>query len=223
MIYFLLFISGMLTFFAPCILPLVPLYLSYLTGTKSNKKKSISNAIAFCCGFTLIFVAVGVIFSTVYIALGSKIVYLHYFLGIIIILFGLNFLGVNIIKIPSINKKNLEVDITNINFFKSFLFGVVFALSFSPCLNAYLGTALALASSTNTTDAIVGGVQILFFALGLSVPFLLSAILIEHMKNTMTFMKKHMNIINKISGLFMIFMGILIFFGLHNKIAMFLY
>lgn len=130
--------------------------------------------------------------------------------GIIMILFGLNFM--DIFQIPFF-KQNLKMQINtkHMNFFTSCLFGIIFSVSWSPCIGSFLGSALMIAS--NSKYILEGIGMLLCFSLGLGIPFLISAILIEKLKSSFDFIKKHYLIINRISGIFLIVIGILMISG----------
>ncbi len=221
MIYLLLFLSGILSFFSPCMMSLIPLYVTYFAGSEGNKKNTIQNAFAFCIGFSTVFIFIGIVFSTLYIYLGNKIVYLHYVVGTILILLGLDLLGIVNVRFKFFPNKAIDIKANRLNVKKSFLFGITFALTFSPCIDVYFGTALVLVTSNMTTDAIKGGVQIVFYTLGLTVPFMFSAIAVDKLKRTFDFIKNNNDKINNFSGIFIIIMGFLVFFGIHNKISIY--
>ncbi len=219
--YILTFLSGILAFLSPCILPMIPIYVSYMAGNSNNKQNTIINAIAFCLGFTFTFTIFGVISALLSTALGSNSYLLNIILGLIVVLYGLNMLGVNIIKL-NINIKHINANVNKLNFIKSFVFGVVFSLAHSPCLNAFLGTALILTMSSDLGTTYEGALMLLSFSSGLAIPFLLSAILIGELNSTFSFLKNNMNKIEKISGIFLVIMGILISTGLLTKFALYI-
>ncbi len=221
MIYLVMFFSGILTFVSPCFLPLLPLYISYMAGNQGDKKTTIKNSLAFCLGFTIAFLIIGVVFSNLYIAFAKEMEYVRIIMGIIIIIFGLDFLGFNIIKFKRSNFFNVDVDVSNLNVYKSFVFGLVFSISHSHCLNVFLGTALVLTASSDSLSAINGFLQILVYSLGLSLPFLLFALLIDKLNSTFDFLKKNMESIRKLSGYFIILMGILIILNIQDKIILY--
>lgn len=204
--YFLLFLEGIATFISPCILPMLPIYILYLTGQEDkDNKKLLLNSIGFFIGFAILFSVLGAVFAGIgkYLSDYSNIINIIF--GIIIILFGLNF--IDVIKIPFINKtKKIEVKTNKKGFFQSILFGMVFGLGWTPCLGAFLGSALMMVA--NTGNILQGITMLLVFSLGLGVPFILSAVLIEQLKNTFNFIKKNYKTINIISAALLIIIGL---------------
>lgn len=204
--YILLFLEGIATFISPCILPMLPIYILYLTGQKDkDNKKILLNSIGFFIGFALLFSILGAVFAGIgkYLSDYSNIINIVF--GIIIILFGLNF--IDVIKIPFINKtRKIEIKTNQKGFAESILFGMIFGLGWTPCLGAFLGSALMMVSNTGN---ILQGILMLFvFSLGLGIPFILSAVLIEQLKNTFDFIKKNYKTINIISAIFLILIGL---------------
>jgi cytochrome c biogenesis protein transmembrane region len=214
--YIISFLEGFICFISPCLLPMLPIYISYFSGQKAYEKKSktLINSIGFVLGFTLIFILLGVFASTFgkFIHQYSKIINIIF--GIIIILFGLNFMQV--IKIPILNKtKKFNSKVHDMNFFTSMLFGIIFSVGWTPCVGAFLGTALmAVASGAEIGKGIM---MLLLFSLGLGIPFILSAMLINKLKVTFDIIKKNYKIINIISGSFLILIGILMMTGLLGR------
>lgn len=208
--YLLLFLEGIATFISPCILPMIPIYILYLTGQKEkDNKKLLLNSIGFFIGFAFLFSILGAVFAGIgkYLSDYSNIINIIF--GIIIILFGLNF--IDVIKIPFLNKtKKIELKTTKKGFFQSVFFGMIFGLGWTPCLGAFLGSALMMVS--NTGNILQGILMLLVFSLGLGIPFILSAILVEQLKNTFDFIKKNYKTINIISA------GLLIIIGLYMLI-----
>ena len=211
--YFISFLEGIITFVSPCLLPMLPIYISYFAGGKEkDTKRVIKNSIGFILGFTVVFVLLGALAGTLGSLLNEYKTVVNIVTGLIVIFFGLNFLGVfklNIFKgIKSANTDHL-------GFFSSFLFGVVFSIGWTPCVGAFLGSALMMATSQGS---IAQGVFMLFlYSLGLGIPFFISAILIDKLKSTFNFIKKHYNIINTVSGILLVAVGVLMATGLLGK------
>lgn len=210
MSYLLAFLEGIITFISPCLLPMLPLYISYFMAGNDNKHKTLLKVISFTVGFTMVFVLLGVLSSSFGAYLKEHTTIINIITGSIVILFGLNFLGV--IKIGFLNReKNIDYDTNNLSIFKSFIFGIVFSISWSPCVGVFLGSALMLAA--NSASIIRGTLMLLLYSLGLAIPFILSAVLIEELKSTLEFIKKHYAIINKISGTILLVIGIFMLSG----------
>ena len=130
--------------------------------------------------------------------------------GIIIILFGLNFTG--FIKIPLLNKsRTSNINTANLNFGTSFLFGSVFSISWTPCVGAFLGSALMMASTKGSFTE--GMLMLLLYSIGLGIPFFLSALLLDRLKQTFDFIKKHYRLIHLLSGGILIIVGLMMITG----------
>lgn len=216
--YFIAFLEGIITFISPCLLPMLPVYLSYFGGSgEKDTKKTIINSIGFVCGFTIVFVAMGALAGT----LGSFLVryraVVNIITGIIVIFFGLYFLGV--IKI-NLFKGGKSAKTENLGFFSSMIFGMVFSVSWTPCVGAFLGSALALASSEGSV--LKGVIMLLLYSMGLGIPFIVTAILIEKLKSAFDFIKRNYSKVNIICGVFLIITGILMATGLFSRLAVML-
>ena len=141
--------------------------------------------------------------------LSTNIRYIKIFFGIVIILFGLNYMG--LLKIGFLNKSKVKnIDTKNFNFFKAILFGILFSVSWTPCIGTFLSSALLLIAKEQ--DIIKGIVMMLLYSIGLGIPFIVSAILIEKLKNVFDFIKKHYDVIKRISGVILIGAGMYMIF-----------
>ena len=210
--YLISFLEGIITFISPCLLPMLPVYISYFAGqdNNSNKKATVINAIGFVLGFTIIFVLLGAFAGTLGSFLKEYSTTVNIVSGIIVILFGLNFMEV--IRIPFLNiNHQLNMQTANIGFLSSVLFGVIFSIGWTPCVGAFLGSALMLAASRG--ESLKGILMLLSFSLGLGIPFIVSAILIDQLKSTFSFIKKNYKTINLISGGLLIIVGLLMATG----------
>lgn len=216
MIYLITFMEGVITFISPCLLPMLPLYILYFTGDDQNRSKQsvLFKALTFVLGFTIVFTLLGAFAGTIGVYLMVYQYYLNIILGSIVILFGLNILGV--IKIKGFTLSNSFKPKQNMSYLKTLLFGMVFALGWTPCVGAFLGSALLLASQQ--ASVVKGMLMLLLYSLGLGIPFVLSAVLIDQMKNTFVLLKKNLVLINKISGIFLIIMGILMITGIMSRL-----
>ena len=191
-------------------LPMIPIYITYFVGGgERSVKKTLTGALGFVSGFTVVFICMGALAGTIGSFLTRYQTVVNIVSGVIVILFGLNFLGVfqwNLFKGSS-----REVNTENMNFFSAALFGVIFSLGWTPCVGAFLGSALMLASQQGS--ALTGVIMLLCYSAGLGIPFILSALLIEQLKTAFDFIKRHYNIINKVSGVLLIVVGILMAMG----------
>lgn len=211
--YIITFLEGIITFISPCLLPMLPIYISYFAGGgERNTKKTLKNALGFILGFTFVFVLMGALAG----ALGSFLLKyraaVNIVTGLIVVFFGLTFLGViriNLFRGPG------DFDARNLGFLSSVLFGIVFSVGWTPCVGAFLGSALMLASQKG--KVLSGILMLLVYSLGLGIPFLVSAVLIDKLKNAFSFIKKHYGIINAVSGCFLILIGILMMTGILGR------
>ena len=208
--YVFTFIEGLASFISPCILPMLPIYISYFIG-KDNKKvsKAIINSIGFVLGFTVIFILLSILASSFGGIISNNIKYIKILFGIIIILLGLNYM--ELIKIKFLNKtKSSNRKAKDLNFIKSMIFGMLFSISWTPCIGTFLASALLLIAKNQ--DMIKGILLMIIYSVGLGIPFIISAALLEKLKEVFNFVKKHYNIIKKISGIILIIMGIYMIF-----------
>ena len=208
--YIISFLEGIITFISPCLLPMLPIYISYFAGGgERSPKKTIRSALGFVLGFTVVFVTLGALAGTVGGFLKEHQTAVNIVSGIIVILFGLHFLGVFQLKFFRGSQKSIDTE--NMGFFSAMLFGMIFSVSWTPCVGAFLGSALMLASQQG--HWIDGMLMLLTYSIGLGVPFLLSAVLIDQLKSTFDWVKKHYTVINAISGIILIIVGILMATG----------
>ena len=213
--YVISFLEGIITFISPCLLPLLPIYISYFAGGgERSTKKTLTGAIGFVVGFTVVFTLMGALAGTVGSFLKEHQTAVNIISGIVVIFFGLNFLGV--FKLNLFRGSQRNVNTTNMNFFSAVLFGIVFSLGWTPCVGAFLGSALLLASQQGHVLAGMG--MLLAYSLGLGVPFLLSAILIDKLKGAFTFIKRHYTVINIICGVLLIVLGLAMATGLLGRL-----
>ncbi|MHB1485811.1 MAG: cytochrome c biogenesis CcdA family protein [Saccharofermentanales bacterium] len=217
--YILSFLEGIITFISPCILPMFPIYLSYFAGNNSTgaKNKTLTNALGFTLGFTMVFVTLGAFAGTIGGFLREYRTFVNIFTGSIIVIFGLYFIG--LIKIPVLDQ-NRHFEFKNKNkelgFISSIIFGIVFSIGWTPCVGVFLGSALMLAASAG--GSFKGILLLLVYSIGLALPFLISAILIDKLKSTFDFIKRNYKKITLISGIILIIIGIMMIFGLMGYI-----
>lgn len=210
MAYLISFLEGFITFISPCLLPMLPIYLSYFAGGgERSTGKTVKNALGFILGFTLVFMALGALAGTVGTFLRRYQTAVNVISGLIVILFGLNYLG--LLKLNLFRGGSMQADTRNLGFFSSALFGAIFSFGWTPCIGTFLGSALMLASQQG--HVLQGVLMLLSYSLGLGIPFLFSAVLIDQMKSTIQFIKRHYTIVNRISGILLIFIGILMATG----------
>lgn len=209
--YLITFLEGIVSFVAPCMLPMLPIYFSYFAVGTDKKQSVFLRTIFFVLGFTFVYAVLGMFAG----ALGSFFVeyekLLHIVCGAIIVILGLNFLGV--LKFTFLKGLHAHQEVTGN--FSAFLFGILFSISHLPCIIALLGSALVMAAHQGT--ALSGIVLLVIYSLGLGIPFLISAILMDKLKKFFETINRHYKIINIISGILLIALGILMMTGvMHN-------
>ena len=213
--YLLVFIEGVFTFISPCLLPMLPIYISYFAGGGQRQvKRTLINALGFVAGFTIIFVALGALAGTIGRFLREYRVIVNIVSGLLVILFGLSFLGLFELKFFKGIKKTVNPE--KMGFFQALLFGIVFSIGWTPCVGAFLGTALMLAAQQ--AHILEGMLMLFLYSLGLAIPLILSALLIDYLKNAFTWIKKHYKVINTVSGILLILIGVLMATGTFEQV-----
>lgn len=215
--YLIVFIEGIITFISPCILPMLPIYISYFAGDieEGKKGKTIINSIGFVIGFTIIFTLLGALAGTFGMFIKKYQTIFNIIGGSILIIFGLNYMG--ILSIGFIEKtKKIQVDIKSFKFLSTIVFGMIFAIGWTPCVGTFLGSALMIAASSS--GVLKGTIMLLIYSLGLGIPFIIAALIMDELKNSMKFIKENYKLINRISGVFLIIVGISMIIGLFNKL-----
>jgi len=208
--YFITFLEGVISFISPCMLPMLPLYVSYFAGGADKKRRILLHALAFVLGFTLIFMILGLMAGTMGTVLLKYRTAVNVVTGLLVVLFGLNYL--EIVRLPFFKGIQGGREVTGV--VSAILFGMVYSLSLTPCVGAFLGSALMLASSAG--GALQGTMLLLTYSAGLGIPFLLSAVLLDRLQETFRVVKKHYKVINTVCGIFLILLGILMMFGWMN-------
>jgi len=173
-----------------------------------NKTRMLVNSLGFVVGFTVVFVMLGAVATSVGQFLKDHIDILRKISGIIMILFGLNFIG--ILKLNFLNvEKRIDFRFKELKFISSAVFGIVFGFGWTPCLGAFLGSALLMAGNSETLWQ--GILLLLIYSLGLGVPFIITAIIFDRVKSSIRLIQKYSRIIGIISGIVLILAGILVF------------
>lgn len=213
--YVLLFLEGIITFISPCLLPMLPIYISYFAGGGERAmRKTVKGALGFVLGFTIVFMILGALAGTVGSFLREYQTAVNIVTGMIVVFFGLNFLGVFKLNLFKGIRHSVATDRTG--FFSAMLFGVVFSIGWTPCVGAFLGSALMLASQQ--AHAVEGMVMLLAYSLGLGIPYVLSAVLIDYMKSAFNWIKKNYRYINAASGILLVLIGILMATGTMGRL-----
>ena len=215
MSYMISFLEGVITFISPCLLPMLPIYLSYCAGGgERTAARTLRCALGFILGFTLVFVGMGALAGSIGAFLSAHQQAVNFFCGAAVVIFGLNYLGV--LHLNLFSGRRRQVQKGSMTFFSALAFGLVFALGWTPCVGAFLGSALMLASQQGH---VLEGMGMLFaYSLGLGIPFLLSAVLIDSLKTTFGWIKAHYQLINRLCGLFLVLIGLLMMSGLMNRL-----
>lgn len=213
--YLISFLEGIITFISPCLLPMLPIYISYFAGGgERSTRKTLTGALGFVLGFTVVFVTMGALAGTLGGLLKQYQTAVNVISGLVVIFFGLHFLG--IFKLDLFRGSSRSVDTGDMGFLSALLFGVIFSLGWTPCVGAFLGSALALASQQG--HVVKGMLMLLAYSLGLGVPFVLSAVLIDKLKSAFDWVKRNYRIINAVSGGLLILVGILMATGLLGRL-----
>lgn len=209
----LAFGAGFVSFVSPCVLPLVPAYLSFLTGssledlkgdtTASTRRLAVSHALAFILGFTVVFVVLGISASAVGGALNAHRLLVAQIGGTIVIILGLQMMG--LIRIPFLMMDmRVHKQHEKRSYWTSAIVGVAFAAGWSPCIGPILAAILAMASQQHTASA---AVLLVVYSLGLAVPFLVTALAIGAVLPLLNKIKRFLPAIEFVSGLFLVVVG----------------
>ncbi|WP_338487653.1 cytochrome c biogenesis CcdA family protein [Ruoffia tabacinasalis] len=209
--HLLLGVEGVLTFISPCLLPMLPIYIAYLTGQTdkdSDKQKTslLLQSIFFVLGFTIVFILMGIFVTTIgrFVLINRTLI--HFIAGSFMILLGIDYLFGN----PVMNRLNIMPG-SSLKQSNSFVFGMIFSLTWTPCVGTFLASALSYAA---TSSSYLESVTLLLsFSFGLGIPFILSALLLNEMNHVLTWIKQHYRIIQTVSALFLIVIGISTMFG----------
>jgi len=217
--YLISFLEGIITFISPCLLPMLPIYISYFAGGgERSVARTLKGALGFVLGFTAVFVAMGALAGTIGSILSKYQTLVNILCGTVVVVFGLNYLGV--LKFSIFRGRGHDMNTDDLGFFSAFLFGVVFSLGWTPCVGAFLGSALMLASQQGSM--VQGILMLLCYSAGLGLPFLLSAVLIDQLKGAFNWVKAHYDSINKICGAALILVGLAMATGTLGRLLTFL-
>ena len=209
--YLLPFTAGLISFLSPCVLPLIPGYISFISGQSlqellSEKKVNFFPLVLFCLGFSTVFVILGASASFLGQAFLQNSDILRVVAGIIIIVFSLQLIGV--INIPYLNfEKRFDAKESR-NILFPYVIGLAFGFGWTPCIGPILGSILALASIEETLSRAI--ILLICYSLGLAIPFVLSGYLIQKFLLFSKNFKKNINLISKIGGITLLVTGILI-------------
>ena len=203
--------AGLVSFLSPCVLPLIPGYISYISGSSLNElieKKSINlfPIILFTVGFSIVFIIFGAASTLLGQVLLKNSYELRIVAGLIIVILSLHIIG--IINIKFLNHEKRMQTNSNTNFYSPILIGMAFAFGWTPCIGPILGSILVLAA---TEESLNKGVILLFsYSLGLAIPFILSGYLIQRFLIFSKNFKKNIGLVSKIGGIILLITGVLI-------------
>ena len=204
-------LAGLVTFLSPCVLPLVPGYLGYVSGTAQTKGRLVLGATLFVLGFTLVFVTLGVLAGSAGLMFIANNFWVQAALGALVILLGLAMIGQfkflqQTVKVPFSPKVGLA---------GAPLLGMVFAFGWTPCIGPTLAAVLTLASTTG--DPVRGGILATVYSLGIGIPFVLIALGMRWAVASVAFVKKHIRAFNIFGGSLLIVIGVLLMTGLWGQ------
>ena len=205
------FLEGVASFLSPCMLPLLPAYVGYFAGGMERRRHTLARAILFVAGFSLVFCLLGVTAGGLGALLAAHRRAVNVVCGLFVIVFGLAYLDV----IPLPFFKGVQRTGAD-GLLGALTFGMIYALGLTPCVGAFLGSALMLAATSGGVWR--GLVLLLAYSLGLGVPFVLSAVLIDRLGGAIRWVKTHYRVLNAVCGLFLILMGVLMATGLLNRL-----
>jgi cytochrome c-type biogenesis protein len=208
---FIAFGAGLISFLSPCVLPLIPGYISFISGASlneliANKKINIIPLILFSLGFSFVFIIFGATASFLGKILLQNSQTLRIVAGLVIIIFSLQLLGILNISFLNLEKKIYTKNNNNIWF--SFVVGMAFGFGWTPCIGPILGSILALASTEETIFRAI--ILLIFYSLGLAIPFILSGYLMQRFLMFSKNFKKNINLVSKIGGFTLLITGFLI-------------
>ncbi len=203
--------AGLISFLSPCVLPLIPGYISYISGNSLNelvekKNTNLIPIILFTLGFSIVFIVFGAASTFLGQVLLKNSYELRVVAGLVIVILSLHIIG--IINIKFLNyEKRIQTN-TNTNFYSPVLIGMAFAFGWTPCIGPILGSILVLAATEESINR--GIILLIFYSLGLALPFILSGYLIQRFLIFSKNFKKNINLVSKIGGLILLITGILI-------------
>lgn len=216
--YIVALAAGFLTYLSPCLLPLIPAFIAYITGVsfqdfsnaekkKILRKKTIIHSLIFIAGFSIVFVLLGLTATLVGKALFHYQKFIRIGGGILIMLFGLQLLGVLNFDFLTRERK-LPIMAKGASYIGSFLIGVTFAAAWTPCAGPILGSILVLAGTE--ADMAKGAKLLVVYSLGIAIPFFITALLVNSFLSHFNRLQKAINVLNKIGGVFLVIIGALL-------------
>jgi cytochrome c-type biogenesis protein len=215
--YIVALTAGVLTYLSPCLLPMIPAFIAYITGVSFSdfkdkskagevRRKTITHALLFIAGFSLVFIALGLTATL----LGKVLFHYQKLIriagGILIMLFGLQLAG--ILKLDFfIKERKFSVATKSASYLSSFLIGVTFAAAWTPCAGPILGSILVLAGAK--ANVATGAKLLTVYSIGIAIPFFITALLVNTFLEHINKLQKILNVLNKIGGVFLVVIGLL--------------
>lgn len=218
---FVALLAGMVSFLSPCVLPIVPAYLAYMGGislqeARTARWKTVIAALFFVLGLSTVFLFLGFTASWIGQVFLENQVLLSRVAGALVIILGLNFLGV--LRIPFLNyEARLDAGDQGGSAFGAYILGLAFAFGWTPCIGPILGSILSLAASEASVTR--GTLLLAAYAVGLGVPFLLVAAFLDKSQGLLARMRKHMGLIEKTMGALLVLIGIALITGAFSSIS----
>lgn len=224
--------AGVVSFFAPCFVPLLPAYIGYVTGVSVNdlkakgyavyRRRLIASSVFYILGFSLVFVLTGSIVASIGFTFRKYEEVIRKVGGAIILLFGLEYAGLLKIKLLAQTKQfALPTWAGKLGSFRAFVVGVVFATAWTPCIGPILGSILALAAVSQT--AMTGATLLFFYSLGISLPFLLISLGIAAAPKYLGFLSRNVGLIARVSGIFLALLGFLLLTDTYKYLSAWLF
>jgi cytochrome c-type biogenesis protein len=220
--------AGLISFLSPCVLPLVPPYLCFITGASLDElaggerhrhRQTLLDAFMFVLGFSTVFVLLGATASTLGQLLRSQLPLLSQIAGIVIILMGMHFLGVFRFHLFS-RQARYQHDVKPAGLAGSYAIGLAFAFGWTPCIGPVLATILAVAASTESVGT--GAFLLAIYSLGLGVPFLVAAYGVDRFIGFLQKFRRHLGTVEKVMGVLLILAGVGFLTGAHQSFALWL-
>ncbi len=218
---FVAFAAGLLSFLSPCVLPLVPSYIGFLTGMSlpemsGRRRVALGHALLFVLGFSLVFILLGASATALGRALNYYQIWLQRIGGVLIIGFGLVCLGV--IRVGALTReRRVQVEQKPVGYLGSALVGMAFAAGWTPCIGPVLGGILGLAATSH--DVSRGMLLLAVYSAGLAVPFLVAAVALESFLSWFQRFRQFLPWVMRVSGVLLIFVGVLMVTGEFTRLA----
>ena len=224
--------AGLVSFFAPCVIPLLPAYISYVTGVSLNelkekgyapfRRKLLTSSVLYILGFSVVFVLLGTAAASIGVSLRRYDFWIQRIGGLIILILGLQFAGVFHLPFLARQRKfTLPSWVDKLGEARAFVIGIVFATAWTPCVGAVLGSILTLAAVSGT--AVTGASLLFVYSLGISVPFMVVSFTLVAAPKYLTFIGRHIGGISKVAGIILAILGVLLLTDTYKFLNSFLF